>query len=167
MSQGCKEQLIFDSVLLEQAHKSNWNLHIAYIYRLSKGLGSMPHIWLLCVLEIYRMDPLIINSLKQLMKTWTTTLQVKVKNNLIMSEPIRIQRGIYQGDCLSPLWFCLALNPLSHLLNTTNYGFGMHFDNQEIQRLKCVLFMDNIKLHAAKTINYKNSYGSPKLLKRH
>jgi len=33
--------------------------------------------------------------------------------------PIRIQPGIYQGDSLSPLWFCLALNPLSYLLNRT------------------------------------------------
>jgi hypothetical protein len=31
------------------------------------------------------------------------------------------------------LWFCLALNPLSYLLNRTNYGFGIHSGNQEMQ----------------------------------
>ena len=31
ISQGCKEQLIIDSVVLEQAHKDNRNLYIAYI----------------------------------------------------------------------------------------------------------------------------------------
>ena len=51
-----------------------------------------------------------------------------------MSDPIRIQRRIYEGDSLSPLWFCLALNPLSYLLNRTNCGFGIHSGNQEKQR---------------------------------
>jgi hypothetical protein len=116
---------------LERAHKDNQNLYIACIdYR--KTFDSRPHTWLICVLEIYKIDPLIINSLQQLMKKWTTTLQVKVKNNQITSDLIRIQRGTYQGDSLSLLWFCLALNPLSHLLNRTNYGFGIHSDNQEI-----------------------------------
>jgi hypothetical protein len=83
------------------------------------------------------------------MKKWTTTLQVRVKNNQITSDPIRVQRLIYQGDTLSPLWFCLALNPLSHLLNRTNYGFGIHFQKQEIQRLNHLLYVDDIKLYAA------------------
>jgi hypothetical protein len=30
-SQGCKEQLIIDSVVMEQAHKDNQNVYIAYI----------------------------------------------------------------------------------------------------------------------------------------
>jgi len=50
----------------------------------------------------------------------------------------------------SPLWFGLALNPLSHLLNRTNYGFGINSNNQEIQRLNHLLYyMDNINLNAA------------------
>ena len=66
-----------------------------------------------------------------------------------MSDPIRIQRGIYQGDILSPSWFCLELNPLSYLHNRTNYGFGIHSGNQEMQRLNYLLYMDDIKLYAA------------------
>ena len=98
---------------------------------------------------MYKIDPLIINSLQQLRKKWTTTLQVKVNNKQITSDPIHKEWGIYQGDSLSPLWFCLALNPLSHLLNRTNYGFGIHSDNQETQRLNHLLYMDDIKLYAA------------------
>ena len=109
----------------------------------------MPHSWLIRVLEIYKIDPLIINSLQQLMKRWTATLQVKAKNNQIMSDLIRIQRGLYQGDSLSPLWFFLALNPLYHLLHRSNYGVGIHSDKQEIQRLNHLVYMDDIKLYAA------------------
>ena len=41
------------------------------------------------------------------MKEWTTTLQVKVKNHRIMSDPIRTQRGIYQGVVLARYDFAL------------------------------------------------------------
>ena len=127
--------MIVDSVVLEQAHKDNRNLYIAYIdYR--KAFDSVPHSWLIRVLEMYKIEPLIINSLQQLMKKWTTILQLKAKISQIMSDPIRIQRGLYQGDSLSLLWFCLALNPLSHLLNITNYCFGIHYDNQEITAIE-------------------------------
>ena len=94
--------MIVDSVVLEQAHKDNRNLYIAYIdYR--KAFDSVPHSWLIRVLEMYKIEPLIINSLQQLMKKWTTILQLKAKISQIMSDPIRIQRGLYQGDILSPL----------------------------------------------------------------
>jgi len=147
-TQDCKEQLIIDLVVLEQAHKDNRNLYITYIdYR--KAFDSAPHSWFIHVLQIYKLDPQIINSLQQLMKKWTTALHVKVKIHRIMSDPIRIQRGINQRDSLSPSWFCLALNPLSYLLNITNYGFGIHSGNQEMQRLSHLLCMDDIKLHAA------------------
>jgi len=133
---------------MEQAHDHNRNLYIAYSdYR--KAFDSVSHSWLIYVLQIYKIDPQTINSLQQLMKKWTTTLQVKVKNNRIMRDPIRLQRGIYREESLSPLWFCLALNSLSYLLNRKNCGFGIHSGNQEMQRLNDLFYMDNIKLCAA------------------
>ena len=92
-SQGCKAHLIVDLVVLEQVHKDNRNLYIAHI-DCRRAFDSVPHSWLIRVLEIYKIDLLIINSLQQLAKKWTTTLQVKAKNNQIMSDPIHIQRGI-------------------------------------------------------------------------
>jgi hypothetical protein len=47
-----------DSVVLEQAHKDNRNLYIVYIdYR--KAFDSVPHRWLIRVLEIHKIDTLI------------------------------------------------------------------------------------------------------------
>ena len=133
---------------MEQVHKDNRNLYIAYS-DCHKASDSVSHSWLIHVLQIYKIDPQIINSLQQLTKKWTTTLRVKVKNHRIMSDPIHIQRGIYQGDILSPLWFFLALNPLSYMLNRTHYDFGMHSSNQEMQQLNHLFYMDDIKLYAA------------------
>jgi len=46
--QGRKEQLIIDSVVLEQAHKDNRNLYIAY-NDYCKAFDSVPHSWLACI----------------------------------------------------------------------------------------------------------------------
>ncbi|XP_045541510.1 uncharacterized protein LOC123723010 [Papilio machaon] len=52
-----------------------------------------------------------------------------------------------QGDSLSPLWFCLALNPLSTLLNESRLGFQLRRGGAVISHL---LYMDDLKLFASK-----------------
>jgi len=86
-SHSCKEQLIRDSVVLEQAHRDNRNLYIAHI-TFCNAFDLVPHSWLIHVLQIDKTDSQIINSVQQLMKKWTITLQVEVKNHQIMSDPI-------------------------------------------------------------------------------
>lgn len=80
------------------------------------------------------------------MKSWQTTLNVKIKNGVITSEPIKIARGIFQGDSLSMLWFCLALNPLSSMLNGTGYGYNI--TGKHSYTLTHLLYVDDLKLYA-------------------
>ena len=35
---------------------------------------------------------------------------------------VHINCGIFQEDSISPLLFCLALNPLGEVINTTKFG---------------------------------------------
>ena len=63
---------------------------------------------------------------------------------------ISINRGIFQGDSLSSLLFCLALDPLSKILKNQGIGYnmskrGMHEERSNISHL---MFMDDIKLYA-------------------
>ena len=39
----------------------------------------------------------------------------------MLSEPIQLRRGIYQGDSLSPLLFNIALIPLTDELNRADW----------------------------------------------
>jgi hypothetical protein len=71
------------------------------------------------------------------MTFWRTTLNLSINNTKLKSEPIQIKRGIYQGDSLSPLWFCLAINPLTNLLNSTGYGFNIRLNNTSFGIDKC------------------------------
>jgi hypothetical protein len=119
---GCKE-LIIDTVIMEQARKNNRNIYTAFIdYK--KAYDSIPHSWLIKILKIYKINWDLINFLSHVMTFWRTTLNLSINNTKLKFEPIQIKRGIYQGDSLSPLWFCLAINPSTNLLNSTGYGFN-------------------------------------------
>ena len=139
---GCKEQLIVDSFILKQVQKKSRNLSVAYV-DYCKAFDSVPHSWLIEVLKLYKIDFQIIGLLKQLMKTWRTKLHCL---NLHTNN-VSISRGIFQGDSLSPIWFCMALNPLSKMLNECNYGYRIDSHNQ-IKTLTHLLYMDDIKLFA-------------------
>ena len=48
---------------------------------------------------------------------WETTLNLIHQNSNIKSKPIKINSGIFQGDSLSPLLFCIPLIALSKEVN--------------------------------------------------
>ena len=63
---------------------------------------------------------------------------------------MQIRRSIFQGDLLSPLLFCMALNPLSKELNRTGYGYRMtteHGETAKRQLISHLLYMDDLKLY--------------------
>ena len=72
------------------------------------------------------------------------------RNSTIKTRLMQIRRGICQGDSLSPLLFCMALNPLSNELNRTGYGYRMTTGNGETakrQLISHLLYMDDLKLY--------------------
>lgn len=136
-SYGCKEQILIDTMITEHAKKNKKSLYWVYVdYK--KAFDSVPHSWLKEVLKLYKISPIIQRALATMMLNWNTTLHIN-------SEPlgnINIRRGIFQGDSLSPLWFCLALAPLSTMLNIKNYGAQINAN----QKLSHLIYMDDIKI---------------------
>ena len=59
------------------------------------------------------------------------------------SRKININSGIFQGDSLSPLLFCLALAPLSTLLNSTKHGY-----EAKKRKINHLFYMDDLKAYA-------------------
>ena len=68
---------------------------------------------------------------------------LKTKQEVMQSQPIQIRRGIFQGDSLSPLLFCIALIPLTNELNRADCGYQVHGTERKISHL---LYMDDLKL---------------------
>ncbi|CAK1589159.1 unnamed protein product [Parnassius mnemosyne] len=146
-SLGCKEQLIIDAVVSKQAVTKKRNIFTMFIdYK--KAFDSVPHSWLIYILEHYKIHPQIIEFLKNAMLHWRTTLKLYNGDSCLETDIIAIRRGIFQGDALSPLWFCLALNPLSNLLNRTDKGYKITNGNTH-HTLSHLLYMDDIKLYAS------------------
>jgi hypothetical protein len=65
------------------------------------------------------------------------------EQKLIQTEDIKIECGIFQGDSLSPLLFCICLIPLTEQLNRLNTGYEEHTTKTKISHL---LYMDDLKL---------------------
>ena len=59
---------------------------------------------------------------------------------------VRIRRGIFQGDTLSPLLFVVAMIPLTLLLRKEGGERGYRF-GAEGKRINHLLFMDDLKLY--------------------
>ncbi|KAL1493695.1 hypothetical protein ABEB36_009390 [Hypothenemus hampei] len=67
------------------------------------------------------------NGSSHAMTTWQT--RIYCHETAITTDQMPIRRGLFQGDSLSPLWFCIAMNPLSHRLNSTSYGYNIKGGN--------------------------------------
>jgi len=87
------------------------------------------------------------------MEKWNTRLTLKTKQEVMQAQPIQLRRGIFQGDSLSPLLFCIALIPLTNELNRAGCGYQVHGTERKISHL---LYMDDLKLLGRNENELKN-----------
>jgi hypothetical protein len=108
-----------------------------------KAFDRVPHSWIINSLEITGINIKVISFTKKVMSHWRTSMRLHTENKLIEKEDIEIQCGIFQGDSLSPLLFCICLIPLTEELNRLNTGYKEHTTNTKISHL---LYMDKLRL---------------------
>lgn len=110
---------------MEEAKSRKRNLMTAWTdYK--KAFDPVPHSWILKCLGMYNISPIMKGFIESSMKKWKTTLHLSHEKGALKSRKININSGIFQGDSLSPLPFCIALAPLSSLLNNSGYGFKIN-----------------------------------------
>lgn len=141
-SKGCKDQLLISKAILEDCSKRKKNLNMAWI-DYQKAFDRVPHSWIGKSMELVGVNDSIVKFCKHSMEKWNTKLQLRTNQELMQSQPIKINRGIFQGDSLSPLLFCIALIPLTHELNRSGCGYQVHGSERKISHL---LYMDDLKL---------------------
>ena len=90
---------------------------------------------------MYKISHEVINFIEQTMKTWRMELTAGRRS---IAET-KIQRGIFQGDALSPLLFIIAMMPLNHILRKCAAGYKLSRSQEKINHL---MYMDDIKLFA-------------------
>ena len=138
---------MIDQLILGQTQRNKRKLSTAYI-DYQKAFDSVPHTWLMKSLQLHKVNSKIIMCFENVMRKWSATVYLRNNKKAIETEPIQIQRGIFQGDALSSLWFCLALHPLSYLLNETPTGFNIRDNRRTLYNISHLMYMDDIKLYA-------------------
>ena len=109
---GCRDQLMINNAILENCKKRKKNLSTALIdYK--KAFDSVPYSWILKCLQMYKIHPVLITFIEESMSQWKTNMTLVCKAGVLEIGPIRIKRGVFQGDSLSPLLFTMSINPLS------------------------------------------------------
>jgi hypothetical protein len=140
-SRGCKEQLLIDKMILKNCKRRKRNLAMTFIdYK--KAYDSVPHSWILSCMTMCGISSSIINLFEASFKQCFVDLTLG--NDLIGN--IKIRRGLFQGDSVSPIHFIISLIPLSILLNNLDVGYSL--DSREGPRISHRLYMDDLKLYA-------------------
>ena len=140
MVQGAKEQSMINIAINKAAGNK---LKTAWI-DVKKAFDSVQHSYLLECIEKLNFPSWIIKFLKSIMEQWN--INIKLNNSTILEK--RIERGILQGDSLSPLLFVLCMNPLSRKLNMSFPKVAVPVPEGDHYVSNHLLFIDDLKLFA-------------------
>ena len=139
-SRGTKDQLLIDKMILKNCKKRLTSLAVAWIdYR--KAYDMVPHSWIEKCMDMFGVAVNVKSFISESMKHWNTELnagQTRLGN-------VKIRRGIFQGDSLSPILFVLTMIPLTLMLRKINIFYEVKKKGERINHL---LFMDDLKLFA-------------------
>ena len=115
-------------VIYEDCKTRRKNLSVAWI-DCRKAFDSVPHRWIEKSTVLGRVNSKIVRFCKSSMEMETGGME---------SKPIKIQRGAFQGDSLSPLLLCKALIPLTNELNRADCGYQTPAAERKTSHLLCM-----------------------------
>ena len=99
----------------------------------------VPHSWICECLDMFGIAENVRHFFANSVKNWQLTLTANGTN----LEEVKVTRGIFKGDSLSPLLFVICMIPLSLVLRKTKAYY--EWENKQY-RINHLLFMDDSKL---------------------
>ena len=140
---GCLDALLVDSMVTQEAMKSKSDLSVAWI-DYSKAFDRVPHQWLIKMLKTIRALKPLRQTLANLLPLWKSEFCLG-RGRTAVKVDIDYQCGLFQGDSLSPLLFCLSIASLSSAMRGTS---GYECPTTGI-RITYTLFMDDLKVYSS------------------
>ena len=129
---GTRDQLLIDKLVLKDCMKRHTNLTMGWVdYR--KVYDVVLHSWIEECLKMFGITRNVEHFICNSMKKWKTELTACGESLGL----VKIRRGIFQGDSLSPLLFVFCVVPLSFILRKARVGY--EFKDQK--------YMDDLKLY--------------------
>ena len=135
------QQLLYIDQNILNKSKTRWkNLAMACIYY-KKAYDMVPLSWIINCLKMYKISHEVINLIEKTMKTWRVELTA---GGRILAEA-KIQRGIFQGDALSPLLFIISMMQLNQILRKCTARYKLRRSQEKIDHL---MYLNDTKLFA-------------------
>ena len=106
-SRGTKDQLMIDKKVMKNCKRRLKNLCVTFVdYK--KAYDMVPYCWILVCIRMFKLADNILNLIEKSIISWT----VDLKSGVEMFGQVKIKRGIFQGDSLSPILSLLTMIPL-------------------------------------------------------
>jgi len=137
---GCQDALLIDRMVVEDAQVHKQSLSVGWI-DYTKAYDRVPHQWIKLVLKSIRAPRMVTRTIRSLIPLWKTTFELGKGEDQVTFE-VKLKRGLFQGDSLSPLLFCLCIAPISSMLNPAAGYHCLHVE----EPLTHILYMDDLKL---------------------
>ena len=142
-SMGCTDNLLVDRMVLEDAQFNLKNLTCTWV-DLKKAFDSVSHPWLFRCLECHGVPVVLIDFIKNIVKTWEISIEINTKNGKEKIETIKVNCGILQGDSFCVTLFVISVNPLAwYIRSTEGYNITCH-SNEKITHS---LYVDDLKTY--------------------
>ena len=139
---GCLDAHTIDASIIHEAKVARRSLSVGWVdYR--KAFDMIPHKWVKSMLKTLRVPRNVRQIIRKLMPKWSTNLEIATTKGKV-EVPVTFRRGLFQGDSLSPLIFCLSIAPLSSELRKQR-GFKSIMQPKPVSHL---LFMDDLKVYS-------------------
>ncbi|CDR71672.1 hypothetical protein, conserved [Babesia bigemina] len=138
--QGAKEHALAN-IALNEKHKGKL---LATWVDVMKAYDSIDHAYLARVIDNLNLPGWLSNFIKQTIKRWN--IEIRWNKNTIMHK--KVERGILQGDSLSPLLFVLCLDPLSRHLTRIFPKVELSVTGGRIFATNHFLYIDDLKFFA-------------------
>ena len=148
-SRGTAELLYIEQHILNKTKTRRKNLAMVWIDH-KKSYDIVPQSWMINCLKMYKISHGVINLIEHTMKIWRMELTAGGRS---IAEA-KIQRGIIQGDALSPLLFIFVTMLLNHILRKCKARRKLSRSQENINQL---MYMYDIKLFAKKWKRTGNS----------
>ena len=101
----------------------------------------VPQSWILHCRKMCKISNKVIKFIEKTMETWRVELAAGRK----CFAEVKLQRGIFQGDTLSPLLFLIVMILLNYILRKCTARYKLSKSQEKISHL---MYLGNIKLFA-------------------